>query len=113
MTLREEDLRACCYAVAEQIRTRRRTGAPIPEWLRRTHARLSAELVSAVSDDGPAAPPTARDSKVIGVSEAARILGCSTRHVRRLAADLDGQHAGREWVFTLRAVTEYARARKE
>ena len=113
MTLREEDLRASCYAVGELIRARRRTGAPVPEWLRRTHSRLSAELVSAMSDDGPATPGIARDSEVIGVSEAARILGCSTRHVRRLAADLDGRHVGREWIFAHRTVTDYARARKE
>lgn len=113
MTLREDELKACRYAVSEMLRTRRRVGAPVPEWLRRIDARLDAELVECTSHTGHEPDTADRHSELIGVTDAARLLGCTARHVRRLAADLDGQRAGRAWVFDRRTVTEYANARTE
>ncbi|MEU4432507.1 hypothetical protein AB0F65_17630 [Nocardia rhamnosiphila] len=113
MTLREDELKACRYAVSEMLRARRRVGAPVPEWLRRIDTRLDAELVECASRTGHDTDTTDRNSEVIGVTEAARLLGCTARHVRRLAADLDGQRAGRAWVFDRRTVAEYANARTE
>ncbi|WP_328410333.1 hypothetical protein [Nocardia sp. NBC_00403] len=113
MSLDSADMRACRYTVAEAIRYRRRIGAPIPQWLRRLHERLDAELLQAASENGPSNGTSVPDSEVIGAAESARILGCSTRHVRRLAADLDGQRVGRAWVFDRAVVTTYTQARKE
>ncbi|RJO80232.1 hypothetical protein D5S18_00310 [Nocardia panacis] len=108
-----KELRDCRFAVAEQLHYRRRIGAPIPAWLRRLHDRLDAELRARMSADGPEPEAAQQDSEMIGTPEAATILECTARHVRRLAADLDGQRIGREWIFHRGTVTEYARARKE
>lgn len=51
--------------------------------------------------------------ELIGCIEAAAILGCKPRRVRQLAADLDGQHVGRAWVFKRSLVIEYADGRSE
>lgn len=111
--LREEDLRACCFLVADAIRARRSTAAPIPAWLRRTHDHLTAELADLASRTGHETGTGEPHSELIGATEAARVIGVSERHIRRLAADLDGRRAGRAWVFDRRTVTEYARARTE
>lgn len=113
MSLGPDDVLGCRYSVAELIRYRRLIGAPIPDWLRRLHDRLDAELRASVSDIGPGSDTGEQHSRLIGVTETAAILGCSTRHVRRLAADIDGQRAGRAWVFDRAIVTAYARARTE
>lgn len=112
MSLGIEDLRAARYCVAEVLRDRRRAFKPIPEWLRRADTRLDAELQAAMSAAGQPLAPEPPGSNLIGTAEAARILGCTPRTVRRLAADLDGQRVGQEWAFTRTAVTEYATARK-
>jgi len=111
--LNAEELRGCRYAVAEVIGCRRRVGAPIPAWLRRLHDRLDAELRAVVSAGGPEPVARGPDSELVGTAQAAGLLGISTRHVRRLAADLDGWRASRDWVFCRAVVLEYARARKE
>lgn len=112
MTLGPEDLRACRYVAAETIRTRQQLHIPIPNWLRGLDRNLDTEL-RAMSAHGPESEAHEPDSEMVGTAEAARILGCSTRHVRRLAADLDGQRTGRDWIFRRATVTEYATARKE
>ena len=46
--------------------------------------------------------------ELIGTAEAAAILNCDPRHVRRLANDLDGRRInGRDWVFTKSVVKQY------
>ncbi|MGN2640951.1 helix-turn-helix domain-containing protein [Nocardia takedensis] len=99
------------YCVADVIQRRRRTGEPIPDWMPRLHARLDAEIETAGSDLGTDRAATSAGSELVGTAEAARILGCSARWVRRLVADLDGQRAGHEWVFDRATVTDYAAAR--
>lgn len=51
--------------------------------------------------------------RLIGTVEAAHLLGQSSRQVRRLAADLDGQKIGRDWYFNYDTVIEYAKARQK
>ncbi|MGW3542046.1 helix-turn-helix domain-containing protein [Nocardia niigatensis] len=113
MSLDPESVRQCRYAVAEVIRSRRRIGVPIPAWLRGLHERLDLELQAVMSGDGPESEAAQSDSDLVSAPEASALLGCSARHVRRLAADLGGRRIGREWVFTRAEVVEYARARKE
>jgi hypothetical protein len=51
------------------------------------------------------------DDDLVDTVAAAEILGCSSRWVRRIAADLDGQQCGRSWVFHRQSVTDYAEAK--
>lgn len=112
MTLTPDDLRACRYVAAEVIRNRRHFQQPIPAWLRGLDRRLDAEL-RASSAHGTETEAGQQNLEMVGTAEAARILECSTRWVRRIAADLDGQRTGRDWIFRRATVTEYATARKE
>lgn len=112
MTLREEDLHACAFLAGKEIDLRREMGAPIPAWLRRLQVRVALERV-ALADSGQGFAVPEPDSDVIGVEEAARILGCSVRTARRLAADLEGRRTGRAWIFRRAVVEEYAAARSD
>ena len=49
---------------------------------------------------------------LVDVFEAAEILRCSPRHVRRIAADLDGQQVAGRWVFNRDNCIEYAEYRR-
>ncbi|MDP7731505.1 hypothetical protein [Mycobacterium sp. TY813] len=94
--------------VAEAVLNRQRHGHPIPDRVR--------DILRYVSVGGrpiePVAPPLRQDQDdPINSDQAAEILDCSTRHIRRIATDLDGQNIGRRWVFSRRTVTDYAKAR--
>jgi len=49
----------------------------------------------------------------ISTAEAARLLGITSRHARRLASDLDGRRVKGTWLFDRHAVVAYATQRKE
>lgn len=95
------------YSLANEVqRYRRRFAVPIPDDLRRL-----AALLWDMIESGPEDEPTHGDE--IGTKDAAKILGCSDRHIRAIATDLDGVRVGRRsWCFSRRAVEEYARARR-
>lgn len=108
MNLSEIEVKASYYAVSEFVRHRRQHGAPVPAPVRRLFDRL--DYIARWGVD-PADTPTEGTADDISTTEAAAILGCSTRHVRRIAADLDGIRVGRDWIFNRHTVTEYATAR--
>jgi hypothetical protein len=92
------------FAVLEgEMAHRRRTGRPIPHSMHPLRAKLLMMLLDDV-DEVPV-----EDAQNITAAEAARLLGCSPRHVRRLAADLDGERVGPVWCFRLSVVEQYAR----
>lgn len=100
------------WAVSKFVRERQLHGIPIPPEVLYAHRWLTAMSVIGLEFDCPA--EESEPGELIGAEEAARLLGCSTRHVRRLAADLDGvRPSGRHLVFRRRSVIEYANARKE
>ncbi|WP_440713106.1 hypothetical protein [Gordonia sp. FQ] len=77
-------------------------------------------LTAAASDPGPADQPHTPDTPeseptdLIDAASAAQILRCSTRHVRRLARDLDGtQLPHGAWTFRRGTVEEYAAAKHD
>ncbi|MGC5026281.1 hypothetical protein ACLQ3K_16135 [Tsukamurella sp. DT100] len=110
MELTDGQTAAVRYVVLETIQRRRHTGQPIPVWMR--------ELLASVSQLGTETEPAQEDSITaadpIGTAEAATILRCSPRYVRRIAADLDGTRlSGRQYVFDRATVTEYATRRRE
>lgn len=105
MTLDKDDLRAARFVLAEFTRRRRLAGQPIPTAILRLHHHL-------VSVDGPEHRVARRESEtaavIIDSRQAAEIIGCSERHVRRIATDLDGRQIAGRWAFDHQAVTEYA-----
>lgn len=48
---------------------------------------------------------------VIGADQAAAILGCSSRYVRRIHTDLDGHQIAGRWAFNRHTVLDYAAAK--
>lgn len=107
MNLSDLEVKAAFHIADEFVRRRRARNLGIPDAVRRLYARLDyAVRWGADPNDTP--PATDGD---IGTAEAARILGCTERYVRMIAADLDGIRVGRTWVFNRSTVTEYAQAR--
>src|SRR5579875_503072 len=102
MTLDETDLRGAYYCAAEVLRRRRLSGQPIPSWLRGHFDRLDrAVRAAAASTSGHESGCVERELRQqwLTATQAAQALGVSARHVRRLAADLDGQLVGGRWLF--------------
>lgn len=115
MRLSDDECEEALYCVAEVIDLRRRAGVPVPSWMRNLEQLLNlASLTSGVSGRGHenvgGSERLVTDS-LIGSREAANILGLSTRQVRRLAADLDGQKCSGRNLFRRSTVIEYAQER--
>lgn len=95
------------YAVRDLITRRRLAGRPIPHEVLSLYAALdSASLFGRESDTAPAQ----LGDDFIGASEAAEIIGCSSRWVREIHADLDGRLVAGRWVFPRHVVVEYAQS---
>lgn len=116
MRLTDEDARAALYCCNELIDRRGRAGIPVPDWMRLLAGKLNLSAVLAMSvggheleDGGEELDPL----ELIGTGEAAGLLNLSSRQVRRLATDLDGEIVCGRHVFHRATVIEYARARKE
>ncbi|WP_448221954.1 hypothetical protein [Gordonia iterans] len=95
------------YVTAEFVRRRQLCGQPIPERVRRLLAEVSAHGTSHRDTE----PDSKSENDLIDTAQAAQIIGVSTRRIRGIAADLDGQQIAGRWVFARRAVTEYAEAK--
>ncbi|WOC12580.1 hypothetical protein [Gordonia sp. MP11Mi] len=102
MDVTDDQARLITYVTAEFVRRRQLTGQPIPNQVRR--------LLTEVSAHGTSEREPEPDSKtdLIDTTEAAQILHCSTRRIRRIAADLDGEQVAGRWVFHRATVTQYA-----
>lgn len=66
------------------------------------------ERIASSSDSGTKHQVREEESELISTTEAAQILGCSTRYVRRIATSLDGRRIGRTWTFPRQEVEDYA-----
>ncbi|BBZ64961.1 hypothetical protein MINS_03900 [Mycolicibacterium insubricum] len=100
-----EQLHGIRYCIAETIRWRVLGARPVPGWMRALDEHLK------MSVGGRNTGVRQQESDQIDTDEAARILGCSTRHTRRIAADLDGVQISGRWIFHRRTVIEYVEAR--
>lgn len=110
MAISDDDLRLVRFCVAEMVLRRQRTGEPIPTKIHRLLATLSGAARGSESE--PVAPPSNQDDdELIDTDQAAAILGCSTRWIRTIAADLDGTKVAGRWVFSRHHVTDYATGR--
>lgn len=106
----DEQARLIRDCVTEMVLQRKRTGQPIPDRVR--------SLLSYVSARGHVIETDTEQLKNdeadhIGTTEAAQILGCTTRTITRIATDLDGRKTGRDWNFIRRNVIEYAQGRHQ
>jgi hypothetical protein len=119
VNLPADDIRAAYYCAAAVIRSRQRTGAPIPDWLRRHFDQLDTEIrASSMSRSGHQFNDAVRElasglTSPIGADEAAQILGISKRQAQRLAADLGARLVGGRWLFERDVVDDYAEGRNQ
>lgn len=88
---------------------------------RRAHrpmdARMLAYLDALARGFTDETPPGSEESQSehdvpLSADQAAEILGCTPQWIRRIASDLDGRRVAGRWVFSRRAVLEYAEARR-
>ena len=106
MSLDRDHLHACLSVVAEVVGNRRRTGAQIPGWIVELRHRLAVEL-EGVSACGRHGEVGEADSMVIGTAEAAVLLGCTARAVRRRVVALGGWRVRRDWLFDRHVIADY------
>jgi len=109
VNLSSDDLEVAYYVFSRFINGRLAAGKSIPAAVRPLFGRI--ELMSVTGHERDAAAEQLGE-ELIGTAEAATILDCDPRHVRRLANDLDGRQLldGR-WVFTKSVVKQYERER--
>ncbi|MFA7513846.1 MAG: hypothetical protein WCZ29_25530 [Mycolicibacterium vanbaalenii] len=100
------------YGLGHFIRERDLAGRGVPAEVRAAHRWLTT--MSAIGHQTRCDAEESEQDDLIGTAQAAALLGCTERHVRRIQADLDGARpAGRNLVFSRRQVIQYAQARKE
>ncbi|OPX17034.1 helix-turn-helix domain-containing protein [Gordonia sp. i37] len=109
ITLTAAETDCAVYVFAEFERRRRIAGQPVPASARTLRQRLTAVAATGRTPEPARAP--SKPAEQIDTTEAARLLGCSTRHVRRLAADLDGTRLGQQWIFPRHTVIDYHESR--
>jgi hypothetical protein len=108
--LSDDQAEAARYAVADLVARRRLAGRPVPAAVVALHRTLVA-----ASGDGTEIGCRGEESgdDLIDAAAAAELLGCSSRWVRRIRADLGGRKVAGRWVFDRHTVVEYARARAD
>ena len=98
------EIEAVGYAIKLAQRDRARNGLP--------RSRDLDQLAAAVAQAADGQPDSPEQIEVqadyISCSEAASILGCSERSVRRWAPGLGGQLVGGRWLVDRQAVVEHA-----
>lgn len=94
----------------------RRDGIALSPRVRRLLAALEQEagsVIAAVSADGPTdvrapvLPGSSPPDDQLTTEEVARMMRCSTRHIRRCAETLGGRRFGGRWVFSRAEVAAY------
>ncbi|AHC27822.1 MULTISPECIES: helix-turn-helix domain-containing protein [Mycobacteriaceae] len=115
MRFTDDDIAALLYCVTELVDRRARSGVNIPAWMLKLSARLDLTSALSARDHKLQSVGAALESEIgnsfVGTREAAKLLGLTEASVRRLATDLDGQKVGRDWVFKLSTVLQYAEER--
>ena len=104
----------CYRAVSFAIRnSRMRDGLTAPRRLFELERALKIEAAAVGGHDGRPQTTTSAESyhDTINTEEAAKMLGLSTRQVRRLAASLGGRRIAGRWAFDSLIVHTYAEGR--
>ncbi|ULP45942.1 hypothetical protein [Mycolicibacter virginiensis] len=108
MILNATDIRAAYFCVAAVIRGRELHNHEVPPPVRALFNRLDAEVrMSRTRHESASDGRQSKHQDLIGVAEAAAVLGWSTRKVQRLAADLDGEMITGRWIFSKSKVDQY------
>jgi hypothetical protein len=109
----------CWRAVSSTIRNaQRRDSLHSPARLITLERGLAKEAQLAAASgrldvrDGTFLPPFSQNVEVIDATEAGRLLGLSSRQVRRLSAELGGRKVAGRWLFDSMAVAAHAVDRK-
>ncbi|MDT4942872.1 MAG: hypothetical protein QOJ34_2961 [Pseudonocardiales bacterium] len=106
-------LQAAYYCCSEVMRSRKRTGQPIPSWLRQHYNDLDEQFrLSQSRHESDCGGEQSEQENWITAQEAALMLGCSKRTVQRIATDLDGQMIGRRLLFDRRTVAAYVEGKR-
>lgn len=108
MHITDEQARLLRDCVTEMVLRRQQLGQQIPDRVRSLLYYMSARGHQSCTDT---AQLTHDEADNIGTTEAAKILGCTTRTISRIASDLDGTKIGRDWIFPRRSVIDYAEGR--
>jgi hypothetical protein len=115
MLLDDEFLRASYYCVNEIIHSRRRTGAPIPAWMRRHYNQLDNQIKALaprgalVVENAGGVPQSQHAHGVIGSRQAGEMMGIPAREVRRHAEEWGGAFIAGRWLFSADNVVNYMR----
>ncbi len=104
--LDDTGIRAAYYCAAEVMRTRRRTGQPIPEWLHRHYNTLDHHIRMSRPRHHHDAGGEQSDT-TLTAREVATMIGLSTRQVQRRATQLGGRLVAGRYQFTLDAILEH------
>lgn len=103
MEVTKEQAQLIRYVTAEFVRRRQLTGQPIPDRVRGLLREVSAHGTAERAGEQHSEP-----DDLIDTAEAAKLLRCTTRNVRRIAADLDGEQIAGRWIFHRQNVIDYA-----
>ena len=106
MWLSDQQVGVAMYAFRDLIARRTLGGQPIHREITDLYKRLV--VASAYGTGTGGTPEESAPDELIGTRVAAKILGCSTRWVRHIVTDLDGQKCCGRWVFPRQVVVEYA-----
>lgn len=117
MHLDDSEVRAAYYVTAAVLRSRRRTGEPIPAAINDLYAKLDQTirhepLSESRHEKRSDTIESDVETELIGSLDAAEMLGLSKRHTQRLAADLDGQFCSGRWLFKKSTVIDYRDRKK-
>ena len=107
LRLTAEQVDVCLWAVRD-LHTRRGLENRVPASLSDLFRILEAASAHGTENNRDAVQ---LENEFIDSDEAAAILGCTTRWVRQIHADLDGVKIAGRWAFRRHTVVEYANAR--
>lgn len=103
-------LRSLKFALTAWSRQHRTNGMRPPPWL--DELRTAVDTALEASNPGPTdvrntPQPAPSELNMIDTATAATILGCTDRHVRRIATSLGGHRTRNGWYFDRDAVETY------
>lgn len=108
MNLTGDELRAAYYCVSEIVRSRQRTGASIPEWLKRHYNQLDAEIRA--SAHGHESSCGTEESDTLSTMQVAELLHRNEKWVFHHREELGAHKDGDRWRYPRAAVAEYERS---
>lgn len=111
--LDHDDVEWLLFCANEVLGRRRLAGVPIPSRLVTLAGRLDLHAVMSRDGHENDCHDTGSECEdLIGSAQAAQMLGVTSRHLRRLHADLDGRKLAGRWMFKAATINEYRTAKE-